>query len=306
MLVWSSYEPEVMKKKIACHQELLGSYIFTNDVDQLKYSEILMGAVPFDKLPDDKVYEWIHLVSVDTSKAKGARTKKLTNIRGLLSKPIAETIVGSALAFYRGLYQLNECQIKRRWNRWPIRYQSQSLSGKHVLFLGGGSIAQATIKLLSGFDCRFTVFRRQKSNQGLAEAGVITERTQLIDQLGKFDLVVNTLPNSDATTSFCDADFIDRLQGSCLFVNVGRGDTVDELALVEALRTEKLAAAILDVTQAEPVPEDSPLWLVENLYLTQHSSAGHRHEEDMKIDSFIENLIRYQSGAPLLNEVKDD
>ena len=88
-----------------------------------------------------------------------------------------------------------------------------------------------------------------------------------------------------------------------MFINVGRGTTIDEKALIELLTKRRLAAAILDVTLQEPLNGSSPLWEVSNLHLTQHTFGGHHSEIQWKCKFFAKNLKRYLTNKPLLNEV---
>jgi len=88
-----------------------------------------------------------------------------------------------------------------------------------------------------------------------------------------------------------------------VFANVGRGNTVDEAALIDALQRGHMAGAVLDVTATEPLPTDSPLWTLPNVILTQHTAGGQPSEDHGKIDQFLRNLTRFQAGEPLESAV---
>ena len=93
------------------------------------------------------------------------------------------------------------------------------------------------------------------------------------------------------------------LKSTALFVNVGRGTNVDEKALIEVLQANRIMGAVLDVTETEPLPNNSVLWEMENVLLTQHSSGGWMEESSGKVKFFLENLGRFEKGEQLLNMV---
>jgi phosphoglycerate dehydrogenase-like enzyme len=111
------------------------------------------------------------------------------------------------------------------------------------------------------------------------------------------DYLVVVLPKTNGTNSIVDAEVLDALPSHSLLLNVGRGNAVDNSALAEALESNKIAGAVLDVTDPEPLPKDHPFWTTKNLLLTFHTSAM-SYPEDM-VELFVENYKLYLEGKPL-------
>lgn len=129
---------------------------------------------------------------------------------------------------------------------------------------------------------------------------------ELEELLAWADAVSLHVPLTDETRGLIDRDTIERMRDGAIFVNVGRGKVVDEPALIDALRSGKLAGAALDVTAKEPLPPDSPLWELENVILSPHTAALSWHENERIVELFAENLRRYLRGDELLSRVRTD
>ena len=126
---------------------------------------------------------------------------------------------------------------------------------------------------------------------------------ELDAELPRFDHVINLLPDSAETAQFFNASRFARLKRGTIFYNIGRGATVDQAALREALDTERVAAAWLDVTDPEPLPTDHPLRSHPNCYITPHVAGGHQDEILTVVRHFLKNLKRYTENAPLDDRV---
>src|SRR5205085_1969227 len=126
---------------------------------------------------------------------------------------------------------------------------------------------------------------------------------QLLEVLGRCDAVVLSAPSTPETNDLFDAEAFAAMRPGAVFCNVARGALVDEDALVEALRSGHLGAAIIDVTKQEPLPADSPMWTAPRLYLSPHSSTSLDRYLDSIFDLFTDNLRRYVHGEPLRNVV---
>ena len=135
----------------------------------------------------------------------------------------------------------------------------------------------------------------------------LAERTyrpeELRDAFGAADAVVVTLPATERTEKLIDAEALGALRPSAVFVNVGRGSVVDEGALVTMLAEGRLAGAVLDVFDREPLPPEHPLWTMENVILSPHTAALSAHENRRIVDLFCDNLARLADGRPLRNAV---
>jgi phosphoglycerate dehydrogenase-like enzyme len=127
------------------------------------------------------------------------------------------------------------------------------------------------------------------------------EDPALPELLARADHVVNLLPGADATKLYFDAARLAGLKPGAIFYNVGRGSTVDQRALSALLLEGRLQAALLDVTDPEPLPPDHPLWMAPNCFITPHTAGGHHDEGDRLVDHFIANLQRFERSEPVLD-----
>jgi phosphoglycerate dehydrogenase-like enzyme len=266
--------------------------------EALRRAEIAFGNPPADWLADAPALRWVQLYSAGFDRYQGVPiAATLTNLKGFFAEPCAETAIAGVLALYRKLDELVQLQQEQTWVGAALRRQMTLLRGKRVVLLGTGSIAQATRRILDGFECRNTHFGRTSPRADLRSVD------ELKRVLPETDLVINCLPGTDEMDKFFSVELFALLKPDAVFVNVGRGSTVDEVALIDVLRAKRIGGAVLDVTREEPIPPGHPLWTAPNTLLTQHTGGGFAEEDRGKIDFFLENLKRYQFGQPLENVV---
>lgn len=127
--------------------------------------------------------------------------------------------------------------------------------------------------------------------------------SELAARLPECDHVVNILPGGAETRHFFNAEMFERMQFGTVFYNIGRGSTVDQDALIDALRSGRLRAAYLDVTDPEPLPPEHPLWRAPSCFITPHAAGGTYDEETRLERHFTDNLARYVKGEPLVDRV---
>jgi phosphoglycerate dehydrogenase-like enzyme len=212
---------------------------------------------------------------------------------GVHAVPLAEWSLFGILALTKRLPRLLRDRQERRWERYPV----DELRGKTLVVVGFGEIGREVARLADAFGMRVIGIRREPD-----AAAVGPER--LDEVAGEADAMVVTLPLTDETRGLVGRETIERLRDGAIFVNVGRGAVVDEEALVDALRSGKLAGAALDVFAKEPLPESSPLWQLENVIISPHTAALSWHENERIIELFAENLRRYLRGDELLSRVR--
>ncbi len=175
-----------------------------------------------------------------------------------------------------------------------------SLRGQHVVILGFGGIATRLVALLAPFDMKITAMRRQpRGDEGFP---TVTPEN-LAASLATADHVINILPDNAASRNFIDAARLAQMKPGAVFHNIGRGTTVDQDALLGALRSGHLAAAWLDVTEPEPLPAGHPLRHEPNCFITPHTAGGHANESETLVRHFLENFNRYLAGSPLLDRI---
>jgi glyoxylate/hydroxypyruvate reductase len=252
---------------------------------------------------------WVHA----TSAGAGEQVRKtglppealervtVTTSSGVHAVPLAEYAIFGLLAVAKDLPQLMEDQRARAWPE--VRQPLRELSGQTLLLVGLGEIGREVARLGEALGMRTVGFRR---TQGPPPDHVdeVHGPERLTELAGQADAMVVSLPLTDQTAGLIDRATIERLPPSCIFVNVGRGGVVDELALVEALRDRRIAGAVLDVFATEPLPEDSPLWALANVLVTPHAAALSARENERIVELFRDNLRRYLDGRPLRKVVE--
>lgn len=262
-----------------------------------KRCEVAFGNPPPAWLPGSEVLRWVQLESVGFGEYRGldwralGRRVTMTNLAGFFAEPVAETALAGILALYRGLDRLVRLQSARDWQGDPLRRSLKTLAGARVALFGDGAINRRLAALLEPFDCAIESFGRDWMAERLDRA------------LARADIVVSSVPETEATIRVFDARRLALLKATALFVNLGRGSVVAEQALAERLRDGRLGGALIDVTVEEPLPPDHPFWDCPKLILTQHTGGGTEDEVDRKIEVFADNLARYRAGRPLVGVV---
>jgi glyoxylate/hydroxypyruvate reductase len=260
-------------------------------------ADIVMGNVPPAWLTAGlPALRWWQLDSAGFEQYRASWLRcAVTNMGDAYAWPCAETTVAGLLALCRQVPELVRQQARQHWVGHALRPRMTLLGHKHVVILGMGTIGQAVAGILTGFRCPVRFMAR--TNPAADIHGVEELKTALADA----DIVVNTLPGTAA--GFFSAELIGAMRPGSLFANIGRGNTVDEPALLAALQSGAIGGAVLDVTATEPVPADSPLWILPNVLLTQHTGGGTADEEQTKVRVFLDNLTRFRAGDPLQNRV---
>lgn len=221
----------------------------------------------------------------------------ITSGRGLHDATVAEHALALLLASVRRIDRTLAAQREHRWDTELGREQAQdegsySVSGAHVVLWGFGSIALRLAPLLTALGARVTGIA---STTGERHGYPVVASSSLDDVLPTTDILVSLLPATADTRLALDARVLAKLPAHARFVNVGRGATVDEAALVDALRAGRLAGAALDVTETEPLPADSPLWDAPRLILTPHVAGGRPQGAARLVR---EQLAAYLDGGP--------
>ena len=245
---------------------------------------------------------WIALTSAgytrydneETRDALRSRGAVLTNASSVFAEPCAQHALAMMLGLSRGLPASVAEQLgERRWMYFERRAESRLLNGQTVLLLSYGAIAKRLVELLAPFGMRFYALRRR----AYSEAGVhVIAEEKLSAVLPLADHVINILPENDATHRYVNARRLAQVKRGAFFYNIGRGPTVDEAALIEALESGRLGGAYLDVFETEPLPAASPLWTTRNCWLTPHTAGGRTDQDEALADLFLDNLARFVAG----------
>jgi phosphoglycerate dehydrogenase-like enzyme len=260
--------------------------------------------LPTGMLERARSLQWVQAIGAGTEHLDGAelaaRRVVLTNGAGIAAAPIAEFVLGRLLQVWKQFRLLDERQYDRRWELQPGR----RVAGLTLGIVGLGAIGRATAKRARGFEMRVLANRRRAA-AGDTDPDVdeLFTTDQLDEMIRDCDAVVLAAPATPATERLFDGAMIAAMKPGAVLCNVARGSLVDEDAVVNALRSGHLSAAILDVTSREPTPADSPLWTAPNCYLSSHTAAAADLYEDALLDLTIRNLARFVRGQPLENIV---
>jgi D-2-hydroxyacid dehydrogenase (NADP+) len=232
----------------------------------------------------------------------------VTNIRGIHATPMAEHVLGVLLALARRFPATIRHQLAGHWAQqdlWDAPIRPRELAGQVLLLVGFGAIGREVARRVRPLGMKIWAVTR--SGRIAEDFGGQVDRVfgaaQLDLALPQADFVVLAAPETPETFHMMDARRLGAMKPSAYLVNVARGSLVDEAALLEALGRGAIAGAALDVTEQEPLPASSPLWRLENCFITPHTSGVTEFLWDRQRDLLLENLDRWFSGRELLNRV---
>ncbi|RBI59063.1 D-2-hydroxyacid dehydrogenase [halophilic archaeon] len=223
----------------------------------------------------------------------------VTNAGGIHAPGIAEQAVGNVLVFARRLHEGWRRKQRAEWRH----FQSGELTDSTVTVVGLGSIGQAVVQRLQGFDVETIGVRYTPEKGGPTDEVVGFEEDAIHDAFSRSEYVVVACPLNEMTRGLVGESEFATMPTDAVLVNTARGPIVDTDALVSALRSNKIRGAALDVTDPEPLPADHPLWNLENCLVTPHT-GGHtpRHWERLA-DIVAANVERLDTGETLENQV---
>jgi phosphoglycerate dehydrogenase-like enzyme len=215
----------------------------------------------------------------------------LTNARGVFGTAMSEYVFGYLLFLEKKILERMKAQEARQWQR-P---ESGMLRGKTIGLLGVGSIGSHLAGTAKHFG--MTVRGFTKGSEESPQVDQYFHGNDVLKFATGLDYLVSVLPRTKDTNHIVNKSVLKVLPNHAIFVNVGRGNSVDESALINALKENQLGAAVLDVFGKEPLPENHPFWTTPNLYMTFHTSAISYPEDLTRL--FVENYHRYIAGKPL-------
>ena len=296
-------------------RELLHSYeerleiVTTADLTQqpglLAQIEIAYGGLGRDQIAGAARLRWLQVGGAGVewllSPEMAAHDVVLTNARGVGAAPITEHMFGMLLMVTRRLAHAWDHQKTGHWDNSGLGDQVGLLWGKTLGILGVGAIGSHSARVGKAFGMRVLGLRR--GTQPHPEIDRMYAPDSRLEFLAACDIVMSTLPLTDATRGFLGPAEFEAMKPGAILVNTGRGGTVDTHALMDALRLGHLGAALLDVTDPEPLPDGHPLWKMKNVYLTPHYSGSRPDYEACADAIFLDNLRRYLAGEPLVNIV---
>ena len=252
-----------------------------------------------DALPHLSQVKWVQAIYagveplVDPSQR---RDYVLTNARSVFGELMSEYVFGYLLFLEKKTLDRIQAQQARDWRRT----EPGVLRGKSIGLLGVGSIGAHLAGTAKHFRMTVRGYTRESESSTQVDKYFHPSRDGqdgLMEFAHGLDYLVSVLPRTNSTNKIVDEELLSGLPQHAVFINVGRGNAVDEAALEKTLKAGRLAAAVLDVFEQEPLPREHPFWETPNLYMTYHTSAISYPEDITRV--FIENYLLYIEGKPL-------
>ena len=277
---------------------------------ELPDTDIFVGfTLTPEQLASARKLKWIHVTAAGVTHLIREDVRErgivVTNSRGIHAIPMGEHTIGMVIAMCHKFPEAMRYQQKHVWAQqqlWDELPRPGELHGATLLLIGLGAVGREVARVAKCFGMRVeAVTHSGKGDTSLAER--IFPVSELDLALGEADYVVVAAPETPATTQMIGAKQLAAMKRSAVLVNVSRGVLVDEAALVRALQERTIAGAALDVTAEEPLPASSPLWDLENCFLTPHTSAASEMLWTRQAELLVENLERWFSGRELRNLV---
>ena len=261
------------------------------------------GVMPEAWCAASKRLKWIHSFSAGVNPIMdspiSALSVRLTNARGIHGKTMGVTTTGYIISFLRHFPQMMRQQNAHVWDKTTATFLEPT--GLTVGIVGAGAIAGEVARLCKAMDMRVLGVKRTVAPLEYYDEVHANGELELV--LSQSDFVVVLTPLTEATRHLIGARELDCMKKSAVLINIARGAVVDTAALVEALERGIIGGAALDAVDPEPLPEDSPLWDMENVIITPHCAADSTLYMDRAVTQFCENLRRYERGDPLFNEI---
>ena len=235
----------------------------------------------------------------------GAKGIRLASAAGVNARAVAEHALALILAVARRLPEARDNQHKKVWRGMlgDLTQREDELGGKTLLIVGMGRIGSHLAKLAKAFDMKVVGIRRDPK-VGANGADEIHGMGDLVKLVPDADFVALACALTPETTGLMSAAAFAAMKPSAVFVNVARGKVADEAALIATMKAGKIWAAALDVTADEPLPSDSPLWTMPDVFITPHTAGETRAYEDNVLDILMENLDRlWRDEKTLRNQV---
>jgi phosphoglycerate dehydrogenase-like enzyme len=219
----------------------------------------------------------------------------LTNAVGLHTQPIAESVMAAMLEHAKGFGRRRIDQRNHDWNQ----LKNDELFGRTVVILGLGNIGKKVAQLCKAFDMQVIgTKRRLEPTAGVDDVFAVEE---LGSRLPQADYVVVAVPHTQETEHLLGEKEFRAMKPSSYLINVGRGQVVEEQAMIDALKEGRIAGAYLDAFIEEPLPADHVLWDLDNVFIVPHDSHSSPYIGDRMVTIFCDNLRRYMDGEPLRN-----
>ena len=274
-------------------------------IEEGKDADIFYGYCSEDLFPHLPNLKWIQSTSAGMDRHMYPALREsdvlLTNAAGLYGTHVADQAFALLLGLARGIHESVRNQDKHQWGGARTMPMIE-IDGFKIAIVGMGGIGMQMAKRAKGFDMYVIgvdAYRTDKPDN----VDELVPMDQLSNVMSQVDVVMIACPLTEETRGLINKDNLSVMQPTAFFINIARGPIVNEPDLIEILRADKIAGAGLDVTEVEPLQEDSPLWDFDNVIISPHSAGGSQHRARRITEFFLDNLERYLKGEELKNIV---
>jgi phosphoglycerate dehydrogenase-like enzyme len=226
----------------------------------------------------------------------------VTTAAGVHAVPLSEWVLTGVLHFVKEIPLLQARQREHRWQRTAVG----ALAGRRAVVVGLGHVGRRVAHVLAALGVEVWGAGRQGGSYDGAGLARVGSTAALAGMLPGCDILVLCSPLTPETEGIIGRAELTLLPEHAIVVNIGRGQLVDEEAMIEALRARRLGGAVLDVARVEPLPQDSPLWNLDNVLICPHSASTFANENAALVELFLENLQLFRSGGPMRNQYRAD
>ncbi|NCG38955.1 MAG: hydroxyacid dehydrogenase [Actinobacteria bacterium] len=288
--------PEMHLAMASAVQEAGGTVVPIGEASSLMFADPTAADSFPELMAQATNVEWVQLpyAGVETFVQHLDPAYTWTCGKGVYAPPVAEWIMTALLTAFRDIPTF------ARAERWPAP-TGRNLLGTRLAILGGGGITESFLSLIEPWGCDVTVVRRQ-TDPVLGAARTVTT-DELDDVLGRVDAVIIALALTSETQGIIDTGRLQAMRNDAWLLNVGRGGHVITDDLVNALRNNEIAGAVLDVTDPEPLPDGHPLWELDNCLITPHVGNTPAMGLPLIADRVRENVTRWIANEPLVGPV---
>lgn len=246
--------------------------------------------------------EWIHVAAAGVDSLMfeelTASEVAVTNAQGFFDRPIAEFVLAAVFARAKDFAASQRYKEQRRW----VHRETLRVEGTRALVIGTGAIGREIARLLGAVGLEVRGVGRTAREQD-ADFGTVIASEELAEHAGWADHIVNAAPLTPQTENLIGAEVLKAMKPEAHLINIGRGESVDEQALVRALEAGEIGFASLDVFETEPLPADSPLWEQDDVLISAHMSGDVVGWREALAEQFVDNALRWLEHRPLRNIV---
>ena len=268
-------------------------------------AEVIFGGIDPDQLARAGRVRWVQTTGAGINQAILALARErgltLTNASGIHAAPICEQMFGMVLMHTRRLALAWDLQKRQEWTSEPFLDALGVLAGRTLGVLGVGAIGTHMARLGAAFGMRVIGLSRGGAPRECVER--MYTPGERLEFFAAADVVMNVLPLTARTRGFIGRAELAAMRPGTIVANAGRGPTIDTDALIDALHSGHVGAAMLDVTDPEPLPAGHPLWTAPNVYITPHTSGTRPDYARHAGEIFLTNMARYLRGETMTNVV---